>query len=376
MNSILEEISTLRKGNLPVIDYKNSNRYRLVAIEPDGTKTAYCFTTPIYNSRTRKAVDIKFHTKGNVAYATGSSAEITVGSHIRMENADGFCTVSLDERISRIEDAEIACDNKRIYPTTNGVAIRSRCKEGSAYTFSVEISKPLLDVRANDKYFALMSERFVPFVSFSCIGTADANGNIISPAKLSYQKITDREYTVSATPCSSLGKYVLIEANLYEHKLFQDTTVESQGATTNNAFGSVGFIGSTKEFGEQWLYSKLNYTKMSELNDKKILRAVLHLPRLNTGAIALTASKVAARFCSFGSTWNNKIAEGSVLNDSQTTDRYIDLDLTPMLADRQGHLLTGEGFILKAKKKNSGFSVIATADNYLFPQILEINYQQ
>ena len=375
MNSILGEISTLRKGAPLVIDYKNSNRYRLVAIEPNGTKTAYYFTSPIYNIRTRKAVDMKFCSKGGVAYATGSNANITVGNNIRMENSEGSCVISLPEHISHISEAEIVCTNKRLYPTTNGIAIRSFSNEGKGCTFSVEISKPFLEVRANDKYFALMSERFRPFVSFSCIGTSDANGNIIAPAKISYQKITDRNYTVSVIPCSSLGKSVLIEANLYEPKLFQDTTVESKNAKVNNAFGSIGFIGSTKEFGEQWLYSRPDFTKISELNDKKILRAVLYLPKLNTGAVELTASKVAARFCSFGSTWDNKIAEASAFNESQITDHYIDLNLMPVLTDKQGRLQRGEGFILKAKKKNSGFSVVATGDNYFFPQILEVNYR-
>lgn len=375
MNSILGEISTLRKGAPLVIDYKNSNRYRLVAIEQNGTKTAYYFSSPIYNSRTRKAVDMKFHAKGGVAYTTGSNANITVGNGVRMENSEGFCVISLSEQISRISETEIVYTNKRLYPATNGVALRNFCKDGGGCTFSIEVSKPFLEVRANDKYFALMSERFRPFVSFSCIGTSDANGNIIAPAKISYQKITDRKYTVSVIPCSSLGKSVLIEANLYEPKLFQDTTVESKNAKVNNAFGSIGFIGSTKEFGEQWLYSRPDFTKMSELNDKKILRAILHLPKLNTGSGELTSSKVAARFCSFGSTWDNKIAEAFTFNESQITDHYIDLNLMPLLADKQGRLQRGEGFILKAKKKNAGFSVIATGDNYFAPQILEINYR-
>ena len=375
MNSILGEISTLRKGAPLVIDYKNSNRYRLVAIEQNGTKTAYYFSSPIYNSRTRKAVDMKFHSKGGVAYTTGSNANITVGSSIRMENSEGSCIISLSEQISRISETEIVYTNKRLYPTANGIAVRSFCNDGNGCAFSVEISKPFLEVRVNDKYFALMSERFRPFVSFSCIGTSDANGNIIAPAKISYQKITDRKYTVSVIPCSSLGKSVLIEANLYESKLFQDTTVESKNAKVNNAFGSIGFIGSTKEFGEQWLYSRPDYTKMSELNDKKILSAILHFPKLNTGAVELTVSKVAARFCSFGSTWDNKIAETSAFNESQITDHYIDLDLMPVLTDKQGRLQRGEGFILKAKRKNSGFSAVSTGDNYLFPQILEVKYR-
>ena len=375
MNSILGEISTLRKGAPLVIDYKNSNRYRLVAIEQNGTKTAYYFSSPIYNSRTRKAVDMKFHSKGGVAYTTGSNANITVGSSIRMENPEGSCVISLSEQISRISETEIVYTNKRLYPTANGIALRSFCNDGNGCTFSVEISKPFLEVRANDKYFALMSERFRPFVSFSCIGTSDANGNIIAPAKISYQKITDRKYAVSVIPCSSLGISVLIEANLYEPKLFQDTTVESKNAKVNNAFGSTGFIGSTKEFGEQWLYSRPDFTKMSELNDKKILRAILHLPKLNTGAVELTSSKVAARFCSFGSTWNNKKGATSSLVESLITEDYIDLNLMPLLANKSGRLVKEEGFILKSKKKDSGFAVIATGDSYFAPQILEINYR-
>ena len=318
---------------------------------------------------------MKFHSKGGVAYTTGSNANITVGSSIRMENPEGSCVISLSEHISHISETESVYTNKRLYPTANGIALRSFCNDGNGCTFSVEISKPFLEVRANDKYFALMSERFRPFVSFSCIGTSDANGNIIAPAKISYQKITDRKYAVSVIPCSSLGKSVLIESNLYEPKLFQDTTVESKNAKVNNAFGSTGFIGSTKEFGEQWLYSRPDFTKMSELNDKKILRAILHLPKLNTGAVELTSSKVAARFCSFGSTWNNKKGAISSLFESLITEDYIDLNLLPLLANKSGRLVKEEGFILKAKKKDSGFAVIATGDSYFAPQILEINYR-
>lgn len=375
MNSILNEISKLRNGIFLVIDYKNSNRYRVVTNEPNGSKTAYYFSAPIYNSRTRKAVDIKFYSKDGTTYSIGSNANITISDTIQVKNAEGSCVISLANRGKLISDHEVLCGNERIYPTTNGIAIRSACRVGEPYMFSIEISKPFLDTRANDKYFALMSEKFRPFVSISCIGTADATGNIISPAKLMYQKITDFKYAITITPCSALGKSVLIEANLYEPKLFQDTTVESKNPEANNAFGSIGFIGTTKEFGEQWLYTRPDFSKMLELNDKKIMKAVLHLPRLNSESVELTISKVAARFCSFGSTWGNKIAEVTTFTDSQITDHYIDLNLMSILSDQHGNLSRSEGFIIKAKKKDSGFSVIATGDNYLTPQILEINYR-
>lgn len=375
MNSILAEISKLRKGVELVIDYRNSNKYRVVAIEPNGSRTAYYFSTPIYNNRTRKAVDLKFHSKGEVIYSLGSNANITITRNIRMENSEGFSIISLDNPSTRISEHEVLCGKVRIYPTTNGVAIRSDCQIEKPCLFSLEISKPFLEVRANDKYFALMSEKFRPFVSVSCIGTSDTNGKIISPAKLNYQKISDRKYTISIAPCSSFGKSVVFEINLYEPKLFQDTTVESANPQTNNAFGSIAFLGTTKEFGEQWLYARPDFSKMTELNDKKIIRAILHLPKLNNGITEFTASKVAARFCSFGSTWSNKIAEAGALTDAQITDQYIDFNLTSMLSDKYGRLSKSEGFILKAKKKDKGFSVVSTGDNYLTPQILEINYR-
>lgn len=375
MKSILEEISKLRKGAPLVIDYKNSNRYRIVAIESNGSKTAYYFTSPIYNIRTRKAIDMKFFSNRETIYSVGTNANITISETIRMENAEGSCIISLPRHTKQVSAYEASCGSERLFPTTNGVAMKSDCQNGRSCSFTIEISKPFLEVRANDKYFALMSERFRPFFVVSCIGAIDAYDNIISPAKLIYQKITDRKYTITVSSGSSLGKFVLIEANLYEPKLFQDTTVESKNPQMNNAFGSVGFIGTTKEFGEQWLYTRPDFSKLNELNDKKILRAILHLPRLNSSTVELTASKVSARFCSFGSTWDNKIAAGSSPADSQTTDHYIDLNMTPILADKNGRLTLGEGFILKAKKKDCGFAVIATGDNYFAPQILEINYR-
>lgn len=375
MHSVLNEITRLRKGAPVVIDYRNSNRYRLVLSESNGTKTAYYFATPIYNRTSRKMIDLRFYSNGGTIFASGSNANITISDNVRMENADGSCIMTLPQKANFISRSELRCGMNVIYPTTNGIAYKGAVKEKDSLTLDIEVNQPFLQVRCNDRCFALMKEKFRPLTIISCIGTLDFSGNLIAPAKIEYQKLTDKKYQLTFIPASPLGYYILFEANLYENKLFQDTTVESKNAKVNNAFGSIGFIGSTKEFGEQWLYSRPDFTKMSELNDKKILRAILHLPKLNTGAVELTASKVAARFCSFGSTWDNKIAEASAFNESQITDRYIDLNLIPVLTDKQGRLQRGEGFILKAKKKNSGFSVVATGDNYFAPQILEVNYR-
>lgn len=375
MTSIFSEISRLRKGAPLVLDYQNSNRYRIVSFEPNGSKTAYYFTTPIYNIHTKKIVDMKFSTHGDSICATGSNARIHIKENVNLENSEGYCRISLSKRCTFISDGELECGNERIYPTTNGIAIRSFCLNENPYTFTVEVYKPFMEIRANDKCFALMSEKFRPFVTISCIGTEDEFGNIIAPAKISYQKLSNCQFTITIIPCSTLGKSVLIEMNLYEPKLFQDTTVESKNPKTNNAFGSIAFLGTTNDFGEQWLYSRPDFSKIHELRDKKILHATLYLPKINNNPTQLSAHKVSSRFCSFGSTWLNKIDESVLLSDSQITDHYINLDLTTLFSDKYGRLFTSDGFILRTQKKDSRFSVIATADNYLAPQILEINYK-
>ena len=56
MNTILNEISGLRHGVAWIPDHQNRNRYRVVTVEPDGSRTAYYFAAPIYNNVTRKLV--------------------------------------------------------------------------------------------------------------------------------------------------------------------------------------------------------------------------------------------------------------------------------------------------------------------------------
>lgn len=376
MQSVLGEISKLRRGSPIIIDYHNSNRYRLVVQESNGTKTAYYFSTPIYSRRTRKMIDVKFQSNGDAIFSTGSNTNITVSKNVLIENAEGSCSIELSQNCNLISSQKVRCGSMVLIPTTNGVAFKCALKTNEKATFTIEVGQPFLNVRANDRCFALMKERFRPFVVFSCIGTVDTSGNVIAPAKIEYQKLTDRHYRIAIFSTSPLAQSVLFEANLYENKLFQDTTVESMNPSTNNAFGSVGFIGNSSAYGEQWLYTRLDYSRIPEIMDKRIQKAVLHMPKLNQSKVEFSAYKVSARFCSFGSNWNNKIPGETPVSDSSSQNGYQSLDFTSLLIDGRTKTITkSEGLILKPKVKGSGFSVIATGDSYLAPQIMEINFR-
>ena len=376
MQSVLNEILRLRNQRQIFIDYQNRNRYRLIAQENDGSKTAYCFSTPIYNVKSRKMIDLYFASKDGALCTIGSNATITVSDKVQIENAEGKCIISLPQKPTQNLGKEILCGTDVIYPTTNGIAMKANVRDTGKVSFVIKADQPFMNIRSNDKYFALMREKFRPFISFSCIGTMDAVGQLIGPAQMHYQKYTDREYELTISATSPFGASVLFEGNLYENKLFQDTTVESLNPKTNNAFGSVAFIGSTALFGEQWLYARPDYSKIPELMDKRINKAVLHIPKFNNNNAELCAFRVKARFCSFGSNWDNKIQSGAQISNSVEANGYQSIDLTPLIVDPRTRTITRtEGLILKPVAKNSGFTAIATGDSCYAPQILEINYR-
>ena len=133
--SIVKEIISLRHGKPIFMDFKNSNRYRLVAAEEDGTKTAYCFSTPIYNQQTRKLVNLSFDRLDDGFHLTGSSAHITVAQDIRLDSPDGSCYLSLQGGNVYPEGCGLVWGRHTLYPTTNGIACQSDCSGGKRTEF-------------------------------------------------------------------------------------------------------------------------------------------------------------------------------------------------------------------------------------------------
>lgn len=378
LSSLLSEIRLLRRDGHLDINPRNSNRYRVLLREPDGTQTAYYFSAPIYGTTSRRLVSLRFRESGSGYLFTGSSARVTVADDkIRLQDEEAALTVSFGRETDFIPHGNGLCtDGIELTPSLNGVAVRARCTGGEGITLSLETDRPFWQVRANSKYVALMSGDFRPFMTVSAIGGIGSEGQVVCPAAVTYEKLDDQRYMVTISPVSPLCGAVLFEINLYEEKLIQDTTVESRRSDENNAFGGTAFLGSSETFGEQWLYAKWEYSRMAEMRERELRRVTLHLPRYNSREAPLTAHRVAQRFCSFGSSWDNKMPIAEAVADSCLTPRYHHLDITHLMADGQDRRLReSEGIILRTRVKDDGFTVVATGDNYTTPQILEINFR-
>ncbi len=367
MYSVISEINKLRGGKKLHIDYQNNNRYRLVALEEDGTKTAYYFGVPIYNRETRKLIDLRFRKEVDILWVQGSDMKAFLKDNIKLVNDEGNVTLQSEDFTPG--------ENYKILPTTNGIALRIPCK-GEVHTVTMTVEPPFMNVRGNNKCFSLMKEEFRPFVTVSCIGTLDIEGKISAPCSIDYQRTGDRTFTFTVAPQDFGAGSVFYEINLYEPKLFRDTTVESLYPTENNAFGSVAFLGRTNTYGEQWLYSAIDISKMTEVLDRKIRKALWHLPQYTNNDRTVSAFGVSSRFCSFGSTWQNKIQETERITGSIIREGYQTLDITSVITDKDTpFLIQSEGLILKSKGEDGGFLTVATGDSCLNPQVLEIRFR-
>ena len=375
MKSILGEIYKLRKKEPLVVDRSNKSRYRLVSHEENGSKTAYYFSVPIYNERDRKLLNLEFQNHGHSAALLGSNANIVLGSLLLIENCQDSCQLSMPNGYHFKDEHCVCYQGAEVFPTTNGVAIQVDLNEERLYRFRLKTGKSFYQIRSNNKYFALMSEKFKPFVTVSCIGSLYQNGELFAPAEMKYQKINDREYEVTVFSNSVYAKQILFEINLQENKLFQDTTVESKNPKQNNAFGGTAFIGNSNTFGEQWLYARPDFSILNDLLGKSIQKAYLYIPILHRNDMNLMTVGLSTRFCSFGSTWDNKKAGSQKTNLSEVNSGYHKIDVTDMITHNQRLLTAAEGWIIKSAVKNSGYSVVSTGDSFYAPQILEVIFR-
>jgi hypothetical protein len=218
-----------------------------------------------------------------------------------------------------------------------------------------------------------MREAFNPFLSISALCAENRNGTF-SPVEIKYTHQGNQNYEIQLSHGIPNGQFSF-EVNLYEQKLFQDTTVESIHPDDNNVYGAVGFIGKTKQHGEQWLYSRPDFSKIPNLTSR-VDKVLLHIPILNGALENIDVYIPQKRFCSFGSTWNKRVEMSNKVTSSYNNGKYITIDVTSMFTEKSNRVLTyNEGLILKKPKGKNNSIVISTGDCYSAPQILEVKFK-
>ena len=242
---------------------------------------------------------------------------------------------------------------------------------GDGITLKLKSEVKQEGIRFNPACFSVMKEAFCPFLSVAALCAKGEDGTF-SPVEMKYKEVEGQTYELEFFHSLKNGTF-LFEVNLYEPKLFQDTTVQSKYPDMNNAYGCVGFIGKTESFGEQWLYSRPDFSKLPELRKRRLEQVLLHIPVFDRGKETLDVFVPLRRFCCFGSTWNKKENPSVKVTDAVYRDSYMTIDVTEMFVNQmEKSLMYNEGLILRKPKESKPFIPIATGDCYMAPQILEM----
>lgn len=375
MKAIINEIFKLRNNKPFMPDRSNKNRYCIITNEANKHKTAYCFGVPIYNSSNRKLIDLKLQSTNNRLTYFGCDSVISFDECIYIENSNDSFKLDINDTITHNTENTIYYINSEVRPTLNGVLIKTTCNKGTTAKIKISSKSPYAAFWANNRCFCIMKSQFEPLLCVSCIGVIDNGGFVIAPIEMSYVKLNDYEVELEFFNTESNFDHILFEVNLHQNKLFQDTTVESANLAMNNVYGTTAFIGHTELFGEQWLYTRINYAILQEFLNRRIEKVIMHIPLLNSDCDNLTAYSIPSRFCSFGSNWDNKITIAEHVTDSKYNNGYHNFDITRQVIDpKTKYLKASEGVVIKTKYKKKNISVIGTGDSFYAPTILEIRY--
>ena len=367
VKTVLNEIKYLRGMQSFLIDRRNRNRYTVVVKEDVGY-TAYCFSTPIYNDSSKKLIHLGFEKSKTGFVFDGSNARMTIcQNRCVLERKDGAAVITLD-RSPAIRGFNVAStSNITVIPVLNGLKF---IVKGNSLKFYLKHTSKQEYVRFNPSCFTVMKEEFNPFLSISALYAENGNGTF-SPVEIKYNHQGNQNYEIQLSHDIPNGQFSF-EVNLYEPKLFQDTTVESIHPDDNNVYGAVGFIGKTKQHGEQWLYSRPDFSKIPQLTSR-VNKVLLHIPILNVSLENIDVYIPQKRFCSFGSTWDRRVEMSNKVASSYNDGKYVTIDVTAMFAENSNRVLTyNEGLIFKKPKGKNDSIVISTGDCYSAPQILEV----
>ena len=375
MSTVLQEIRELRNEEILYIDRDNYNRYRIVCNEPDRSKTAYYFSTPIYNNDTKKILNRSFEENQDNVFLTGSNSKISLNKgNLQFDAGEERYEIDFEGETLKFDGKNLISPRSCIYPTLNGVLCCFHMH--NEMKFHVKTKNKIYYVRANDRNISFMADDFRPWFTISCLGVINDANNVIAPVNITYIQFSGFEYQISIKSNRTSSAKVLFEVGVYENKLCQDTTVESILPKMNNVFGNTAFVGYSSYYGEQWLYSKFDLSRMEDIIDRRIYKVKLHIPKLNNSGIDLVAFETVGRFCSFGSTWNNKIYANNQISESLANNKYYIFDLSGVTISKDTkRYVNPQGIVIRPKYKRNGLAVLATGDSYCNPQILEINYR-
>ena len=359
-----------------IADVVKKNRYCMV--HKDFPNKLYCFSTPVFRKDNGNMVGEYFTYKDQCYTFRGSDGLIRIfrdAIHfIRNSEIVKLYFSKAQEFVLSSGGKVLRSKDLMICPTFNGLVVKALFGGCSQISFKVN-TEAKTTLQNNSKYLALMKSEFEPLFTLNAMYAEDKYGRTFYNASLSVNKNSDATYQLTIDSKAEAYR-VVYEMNLYEPKLLQDTTVESRRPQENNVYGSTAFLGKSPDCDAQFLYSRIDMSKIAGIEKSAIEGIKLYVPYYMISESQFRLEAPVKRFCSFGSNWNNRIPSTDLHIQSNIKNEYLVFDLSSYLLSPNGKIKANEGIVIRSGSAEERFSIIATADNYFSPQILEIQSKE
>lgn len=375
MNSILKIIRNLSPQAM-LTTVKPINRYGISVKTKEDLSSQFFFSVPVYK-KDKHMVEPCFVSQETYYLLRGSNSTIKIFDEgIRIETEHGYVRINWSSRQTLFMYADgsgLRSDTMEIFPTLNGLVIRQKSNYKPTLLFEPELDS-VGHIQYNSKCFAYMREKFEPYVTLSAMYADSWDGMHFYGLTMIHENKNNGSICLEMQADHKEAAHFVWEVSAYEPKLFQDTTVESRRPAENNVYGNVAHIGSSFSNGVQYLYSRLDLSKLPQDSKKNIEKAYLHIPYYMIDGHTFRISSPFKRFCSFGSRWNNKIGYKDINVNYYRKNGFVTFDLSEYLLNQKKELQERTGFVLRSVKSDS-FSILATGDNHFTPQVLELQYK-
>jgi len=373
MDSVLDKIKAIREENKVSVCDGICNPYTVAVLESTGALTYYCFSMPIRNSL-GKLLDPKWKKEGDAYNFLGTVGEFFLsGNDLTLKNSLGSCIFGLPDKYESGEPPCIKRNYSELYPSPNGVTIRTLLGHGREYHLTVTDPLSRFRIQKSDKALTLITESGTPFASVSGIFAATWDDIARSPIDITGKRINKKQYSLVIKPKGPTGRKMYIEIKMHNPTLFSDSTVESLHPGLNNALGSAAFLGMTLPLGTQWLYSEFSSSLLTEIKDIPFKKAILHIPCYSNTRTILTAFLAPDAHGATSVNWTTRPILGSALGETVLHNKYQDLDVTEWILNENTNTLKDScQMVLKAQKEGRRFAAVSTADCSYAPQILEL----
>lgn len=352
--------------------YRNETNRYCIYTEGEQGKELFYFATPILQVNSYEPVNRKFVESDQGFCFFGSNCEVVVTQH-QLTMIQNERELSLGFQMPIAWDLKNGClvsEYITLCPSYNGILAQGELEK---MKFKISVKFLYEKLRVSQSCVCFMESKFQPIAIFSGLYAQGECCNCV-PLCVLYHEDGVSNGTLSFASSSKFCSKGTFEVNFYEPKLIQDTPVSAKFPSENNAFGPIAFLGKSDFYGNQWLYFRLDLGKMIEIQNKIVSEIKLYLPCWNKTNLHSELFELSNRFCSFGSSWNNRVELGKKNSVTEVDGEYLCLDLTQTYTTHGQVIASGGNVLLVPQVRAGEYEILSTGDCYSAPPILRVKY--